>query len=132
MCFLFCFTISTSWKWKVKMLVAQLCPALCDPMDCSLPGSSVHGILQARTLEWVAISSSREPSQPRDWTQVSCIADGFFTFWATREVQGDHEFNGGKMVDVSQLTLVINFICAQVVRYFQWEISQFDSWFLLK
>ena len=44
----------------------QLCPTLCDPMDCSPPGSSVHGILQARTLEWVAISSSRGSSQPRD------------------------------------------------------------------
>ena len=48
-------------------------------MDCSPPGSSVHGILQARILEWVAISSSRESSQPRDRTQVSCIAGRFFT-----------------------------------------------------
>ena len=53
---------------------AQLCPTLCDPMDCRLPGSSVHGVLQARTLEWVAISSSRGSSQPRDWTHVSCIS----------------------------------------------------------
>ena len=51
----------------VCVLVAQSCPTLSDPMDCSLPpGSSVHGILQARTLEWVAISFSRESSQPRD------------------------------------------------------------------
>ena len=68
----------------VKVLVAQLCPTLCDPMDCSLPGSSVHGILQARILEWVAIPFFRGSSQPRDWTQVSCIAGGFFTIWATR------------------------------------------------
>ena len=46
----------------------QLCPTLCDPMDCSLPGSSVHGILQARILEWVATPSSRESFWPRDWT----------------------------------------------------------------
>ena len=46
----------------------------CNPMDYSLPGSSVHGILQARVLEWVAISSSRGSSQPRDWTHVSCIS----------------------------------------------------------
>ena len=52
--------------------VAQLCPTLCDPMDCSLPGSSVHGIFQARIMEWVAISFSRGSSQPRDRTQVSC------------------------------------------------------------
>ena len=60
-------------------LVAQLCPTLCDPMDCSPPGSSVHGISQARILEWVAISFSRGSSQPRDRTSVSCIAGGFFT-----------------------------------------------------
>ena len=56
----------------------------CDPMDCSPPGSSVHGILQARILEWVAISFSRWSSWPRDWTQVSCIAGRFFTVWAMR------------------------------------------------
>ena len=50
----------------------------CDPMDCSPPGSSVCGILQARILEWVAISSSRGSSQPRDQTWVSCIAGRFF------------------------------------------------------
>ena len=54
-------------------------------MDCSLSGSSVCGILQARNLEQVAISFSRGSSQPRDWTQVSCIEDRFFTIWATRE-----------------------------------------------
>ena len=53
--------------------VAQLCLTLCDPMDCSLPGSSIHGIFQARELEWVAISFSRRSSQPGDWTQVSHI-----------------------------------------------------------
>ena len=53
--------------------VTQSCPTLCDPMDCSLPGSSLHGILQARVLEWVAISFSRGSSQPRDRSQVSCI-----------------------------------------------------------
>ena len=61
------------------------CPTLCDPMNRSPQGSSVHGILQARILEWVAVSSSRGSLQPRDWTQVYCIAGGFFTNWATRE-----------------------------------------------
>ena len=60
-------------------LVAKLCPTLCHPMDCSLPGSSVHGISQARILEWVAISFYRGSSPPRDQTQVSCTAGGFFT-----------------------------------------------------
>ena len=57
----------------------------CDPMDCSLPGSSVHRILQARILEWVAISFSRGSSQPRNWTWVSCIAGRFSSNWAMRE-----------------------------------------------
>ena len=72
--------------------VAQLCPTLCDPMDCSLSGSSVHGLLQARILEWVAISFSRGCSQTRDRTRVSCIAGGCFTIWATREAYSDHFF----------------------------------------
>ena len=67
------------------MLVAQSCLILCDLMDCNLPGSSVHGIFQARIMEWVAFPSSRGSSQPRDWTQVSHIAGGLFTIWATRE-----------------------------------------------
>ena len=58
--------------------VAQSGLTLCDPMDYSPPGSSVHGILQVRILEWVAISFSRGSSQPRDRTRVSCIAGGFF------------------------------------------------------
>ena len=65
---------------------AQSCPTLCDPMDCSLPGSSLHGILQARVLEWVAISFSRGSSQPKDRAQVSRIVDRRFTIWATRRV----------------------------------------------
>ena len=66
------------------MLSLQPCPTLCDPMDCSvLPGFSIHGIFQARILEWVAMSSSRGSSQPRDWTHgscVFCITGGFFTY----------------------------------------------------
>ena len=58
--------------------------SLC-PMDCSPWGSSIHGILQAKILEWVAISFSRGSTWPRDWTQVSCFAGGFFTVWATTE-----------------------------------------------
>ena len=58
--------------------------SLCNPMDHRLPGSSVHGILQARLLEWITISFSRVPSWPRDWTWVSCIKGRFFTFWPTQ------------------------------------------------
>ena len=66
-------------------LVTQSCPTLCDPMNCSLPGSSVHGVLQARMLEWVAILSSRGSSPNRVQTQVSYIPGRFFTNSATRE-----------------------------------------------
>ena len=69
------------------MLVAQSCPTVCDPMDCSPPGSSVPEIFQARILEWVAISFSKGSSQPRDRTQVSCTAGRFFTNWATGEAR---------------------------------------------
>ena len=69
--------------------VAQSCPTLCDPMDCSLQGFSVHGTFQARVLEWVAIAFSRGSSQPRDQTQVSHITGRRFTIWATREVRGE-------------------------------------------
>ena len=68
----------------VCALVAQSCPTLCDPMDCSPPGASVCGILQARILEWVAIPFLRESCQQRDWTQVSHMAGRFFAIWATR------------------------------------------------
>ena len=68
-------------------LATMSCPILCDPTDCSPPGSSVRGILQARILEWVAMPSSRELSQTRDQTQVSRIAGRFFIAWAIREAQ---------------------------------------------
>ena len=60
------------------VLITQSCPNLCDPMDCNPPGSSVYEILQARVLEWVAISFSRGSSRPRDQTWVSCIAGRWF------------------------------------------------------
>ena len=73
---------------KVKMLVAQLCLTLWDHIhgNCSLPGPSVHGILQARLLEWAAMPSSRGPSWLRDQIQDSCNPDRLLSFWATREV----------------------------------------------
>ena len=66
----------------VKVKPTQWCPTLCDPMEYT-----VHGILQARMLEWVAFPFSRGSSQCRDWTQVSLSAGGFFTRWATKEAQ---------------------------------------------
>ena len=64
-------------------LVSQSCLTLWESMDCSLPGSCVHGILQARILEWVTVPFSRGSSWSRDQTRVSCIASRFFTLWAT-------------------------------------------------
>ena len=82
----------TSWSKSPVCLrhsssseVTHLCPTLCDPVDCSLPGFSVHRILQARILEWVAISFSRGSSWPRDRTWLSCTAGRCFNLWATRK-----------------------------------------------
>ena len=73
------------WK-KLQVKVKSLSHlTLCDPMDCSLPGSSVHGIFQATVLEWVAIAFSRVSSRPRDRTRVSLIVDRRFTIWATEK-----------------------------------------------
>ena len=85
----------TSWKqvciqlpgiflFWVCVLVIQSYPTLWDPMSYSLPGSFVHRILQGSILEWVAISSSRESSWPKDWTWVTCITGRFFIIWAIR------------------------------------------------
>ena len=70
---------SIPWPQERYAQSLQLCPTLRDPMDCSPPGSSVHGILQARTLEWTAMPSSRGSFQPRDQTCISCVAGEFFT-----------------------------------------------------
>ena len=82
-----CFVQGSPWRQvgKRKWQLLQSCLTLHHPMGCSPPGSSVHGIFQARILEWFAIHFSRGSSGPRDWTQVSCIAGRFFTVWATRK-----------------------------------------------
>ena len=68
-------------------LVTNSCLTLCNPMNCSPPGSSVYGISQVRILEWVAISFSRGSSWPRDWTHMSCIGRWILYHWAMREAQ---------------------------------------------
>ena len=87
---LFLFLLWLLWqrlpkKLKLKVLVTQACLTVYDPTDWSPPGSSVHGISQARKLKWVAISFSRGSFQPRDQSYVSCIAGRFFAVWASRE-----------------------------------------------
>ena len=71
------------WPAAAAAKSLQSCPTLYNPIDGSPPGSPVPGILQARTLEWVAIHFSTRSSRPRDWTRVSCIAGRRFTVWAT-------------------------------------------------
>ena len=101
---------------RSEVKVTQWCPTLCDPMDCSLPHSSIHGIFQARVLEWVAISFSRGSSWPRDRTQVSRIVDRRFTIWAAIEVL---KIPPNKMWSV----------CHSVVLYSLWPHGQ--RWSLL-
>ena len=102
--------------------VAQSCPTLCNPMDCSLPGSSVHGVFQAMVLEWIAISFSSGSSEPRDRTWVSCTVDRRFTVWATREVYNEKikdEINSWRdipcswvgRINIVKMTILSNPIC---------------------
>ena len=91
--FFFFFFLAASQKklssvclvYSVLCLVTRSCLTLCNPMDYSPPGSSFHGILQERILEWVAIPFSRGSYWPSDWTQISCISSRFSTVWVTRE-----------------------------------------------
>ena len=94
-------------------LLALLCPTLWDPMDCNLPGCSVHGISQARILKWVPISSSRGSSPPWDWTCISFIAGRFFTCWATGEA----------LYPSIYLPIHLFFFSAYCVQTLFWEYS---------
>ena len=85
-------------------------------MDCSLSGSSIHGILQARILEWVAMPSSRGSSQPRDQTQVSHIAGGFFIIWATKA-----RMNYYPSSSCSSKYILIHYERTLLILQFNWE-----------
>ena len=103
--------------------VSQLCPALCDPVNCSLPGSSVHGISQARILGWVAISSSRRSSRSRDRTRVPASpawAGRSFTVWATREAPDPSRITGSK----NDFSILIEPHQHPFCLYFLWCISE--------
>ena len=99
-----------SRKSESESEAVQSCPTLWHPMDYSLPRSSIHGIFQARVLEWVAISFSRESSWPRDWTRVSRVVGKCFTIWATGEVKkagkGDDRRWDGWMAWLTQWTWI--------------------------
>ena len=104
----------------------QSCPTLCNPMDCSPPGSSVHEILQVRILEWVAVASCRGSSQPRDRTHVSyifCTGRRFFTTSATWEGRSlaqwfstcgpgtNRTASPGNLLEVHTQALLIEMLC---------------------
>ena len=100
----------------VLCLAAQLCLTLCDPMDCSPPGSSVHGIYQARILECVAMPSSRGSSWPRNQTQVSCIAGRFFIVWVTREAPICRFLNFKRALSALKIGCVWQALCFWATR----------------
>ena len=112
----FAFFLSVK-KWKSISHFSHVQLFASDPMNCSPPGSSVHGILQARILEWIAMPFSRASSRPRDRTQVSCIAGRFFTIWTTREA------SIGKQMCVYPLSGV----CFESIFSWPWHIFSFSS-----
>ena len=110
--------------------VAQSCPTLCDPMNCSPPGFSVHGIFQARILEWVAISFSRRSSRPRDWTRVSHIVGRRFTIWATREGNVKECSNYHTITFISHASKeMLKILEARLQQYVNWELSDVQAGF---
>ena len=117
------YTMYNNCLLKVKVSVVHSCPTLCDPMDCSLAGSSVHGILQGRKLEWLAISFSRGSSWPRDWTWVSCIAGRFFYHLSHQGsppsfLQGAGKWNTWKYKADNCIAIywAFNYVCLYIAR----------------
>ena len=108
--------VGSGTRLKVTVL-AQLCPTLWDPMDCSLPGSSVHGISQARILEWVAIPFSRGSSWPRDQTQVSGTVGRFLTVWNTREAHAWVQIQTSPIISWIMFLNYSNFLCVGFITY---------------
>ena len=92
------YSVSVKGTQSKDTEVTQSCLTLCSPVDCRPPGSSVHGISQARILEWVAISFSRQSFRPRDQTRVSLIAGRCFNLWATREAQSKDKLEHSRAV----------------------------------
>ena len=109
--------------------VIQSRPTLCDPVDCSLPGSSVHGIFQAIVLEWIAISFSRGSSQPQDWTRVSHIVDRRFTIWATREVPKECSNYRISALISHTSKVMFKILQARFQQYVNCELPDVSSWF---
>ena len=107
----------------VCVLVTQLCLTLCNPLDCSPPGSYVHGILRARILEWVAVPFFRG-SQPWDRTQISRIAGEFFTDWATREAQTHSTHANLRGLTLTPLT----WLACTIIPFLFWTFGSRSSY----
>ena len=118
-----CHLVLGAWSQKVKRKEGKLLSRvqLYDSMDCSLPGSSIHGTFQARVLEWVATSFSRGSSRPRNWTPVSHIADRWFTLWATMEAPSlaQDGFYASFYFSVSKFSFIIYIIpvCTELIWF---------------
>ena len=116
-------------------VVTQSCPTLCNPMDCSPRGSSVHGIFQARMLEWVAISFSRGSSRPRDRTWVSCTAGRFVTIWATRENPYiTHLLSRSSLIFTLHWSISVDCLlhdCSPLHNHIDWSHFKFMTWWVL-
>ena len=119
------------WYVFVCVLVPQLCPTLCDPMDGSLQGFSVYCILLARILEWVAIPFFRGSPQSRGQIWISCMAGRFFTIWATREQTKCSCYKRLQLLLWSQIN---NPIVIEIPMWFGWyeisvnNLSQIEIW----
>ena len=103
----------------------HLYPVLCNPLDCSPQGPSIHGVFQARILEWGAILFSRGSSWIKDQTWVSCVAGGFFTMWATREGPLRASFG---VNSVPVLRHAVNLFGIVLLHYWTFSIANFDPW----
>ena len=113
---------AVSSRLKVKVKVAHSCLTLFDPTD-----NIVHGIVQARILEWVAFPFSRASSQPRGWTQVSCVAGGFFTIWATREAHLQEYFHGLTQVFKSKQVFITETLPSVDANSFHSNLLKFND-----
>ena len=111
-------------QWFLDQMISESASRSAMKTPC-LPGFSVHGILQARILEWVAISFSRGSSQVRDWTQVSCLAGTFFTVWATKKANKWWEI--GLIFNLKQDSKKANFKSSERVKLLHGNNSQWKG-----
>ena len=113
---------------------ARSCPALWDPMGCSPPGSSGHGILQARVLEWVAVPASKGSAPPQDWTHVSfisCIGRWVLYHWATWEALDDAS-GWSQLIVTLETSMGLKILCSKLDRWLWHLHGQYCSLLLFK